>query len=211
MPTRLVRGAFSFACQHAMLHLRQAQAMPAARCDGGRKVLHVGALHPPPASVEGWTAQLAQRRRAASGQHSRVRCYSQRPDGPRSLQSLAEERRRQAQVRPGAATPRDQRRQQHYAESSDDMPVERERSTVQRTWGARAAKASRHRARSSPEQDGDESASPAQARMSTARQSWTRKAAEPYRRHVARAAAEDSDEEDTQPDSQTMQCAPFAG
>ncbi len=208
MSLRVVKGALTFVRQHAFLQLRRKSGAAATRCTGDRRSLSLRALPPPHASADIWTTHLSHR---PHDTHSGQRCYSQRPDGPRSLQSLAEERRRQAEAEPSDALPWNHHRVRRNTESGDDTSAEQQQSAAQRPWGARAAQPSRYRASAPAEHDGDDSTSPAQPRSRAPQRTWTRRAAQPhYRRLVAEPAVEDGDEEDTKPDSQSSLCVPLA-
>ena len=208
MSLRFVKDALIIVRQRALLQLRRTPGAAATRRDGGRRSLLLRALPPTHEPADIWATHLSHRRHDT---HSFQRCYSQRPDGPRSLQSLAEERRRQADVEPGAALPREYRRQRRNAESKDEMSLEQPRSAAQRPWSARAAQPSRYGAPTRAEHDGNESASPAQHRARAPQRTWMRRAAQPYRRPVAEPAVEDGNEQDAKPDSQTSLCVPLAG
>jgi len=205
---RFVKDALFIVRQRALLQLRRTPGSAATRRDGGRRSSYLRALPPTFESDDIWATHLSHRRHDA---HSAQRCYSQRPDGPRSLQTLAEERRRQAEVEASGASPRRHRHQRPNAESEDGTSAEQRWSPAQRPRGARAAQPSRLRAPAPAEHDGDESASPAKLRNRGPQRTWTRRAAQPYRRPVAEPAREDGDEEDIQLDSRASLCAPLAG
>ena len=206
----------NIARQHALL---KHAAVPATRCDCGRRSAHIPARHPVPASIVSWrTAPLLScRRQVAQGQHSPgQRCYTQASDGPRSLQSLADERRQQAEGEPCNTVHRDQRQWQSGVWPDDEVPTERRRSASQRSWSPKPAQTARLRMSAAAEADGDEAELAAQPRH---RAKWRKRSpppAPPCRRRVegtltepAPADADEATVEATvEPDSLASQCAP---
>ena len=126
--------------------------------------------HPDSASMGLGVDLSLRRKQPAPVQHSLQRCYCQQPAGPRSLQSIAEERRRQADADASGPVPAQHRRSvrqptriprtahpssSHERESADDnqQPVRRSQPSRQRVWALQAAQryGGRRRMQAAPE------------------------------------------------------------